>query len=102
MHLAAMKNPAHYSELEVAPRLLFLDGWTFQRNGIEARFSFRDFRDAFAFMLKVAMEAEKQDHHPDWSQRGNVVEIRLTTHSQGGVTDKDLNLAEKINIIYRR
>jgi 4a-hydroxytetrahydrobiopterin dehydratase len=86
----------HYSEEEVKPRLVFLPGWRFSSNGIQKEFEFRDFVTAFGFITKVAMEAEKADHHPEWSNVWNKVTIRLSTHDSGGVTDKDFQLAETI------
>jgi 4a-hydroxytetrahydrobiopterin dehydratase len=78
-----------------------LDGWTFDegRNGIAKSFGFADFGEAFAFMTRVALEAEKADHHPDWSNVWNKVDILLSTHSAGGVTQKDVALAAKIEAI---
>lgn len=86
----------HYSETEAAAKLVFLEGWTFKNNGIEKVFEFRDFVDAFSFMTKIAMEAEKMNHHPDWSNVYNKVTIRLSTHDVGGLTDKDFQLADHI------
>jgi 4a-hydroxytetrahydrobiopterin dehydratase len=86
----------HYSEVEVTPRLVFLTGWTFRDGGIEKSFVFRDFVDAFGFMTRVAIEAEKLNHHPEWSNVWNKVHMRLRTHDAGGVTDLDFKLAEII------
>ena len=88
---------AHYSEEEVKPRLVFLDGWTFKDDGIEKSYEFRDFVAAFSFMTRVAIEAEKMNHHPEWSNVYNTVKIRLTTHDAGGLTDADFQLAEIID-----
>ena len=87
------------SEREAA--LAGLDGWAFDsaRNGIVKRFSFADFGAAFAFMTRVALEAEKADHHPDWSNVWNRVDILLATHDAGGVTRKDIALAVRIEAI---
>ena len=78
-----------------------LAGWTFDdgRNGIAKSFTFADFGEAFAFMTRVALEAEKADHHPEWSNVWNRVDILLSTHDAGGVTDKDIALARKIDAI---
>jgi 4a-hydroxytetrahydrobiopterin dehydratase len=78
-----------------------LSGWTFNagRNGIEKSFKFADFGTAFAFMTRVAIEAEKADHHPDWSNAWNRVDVLLSTHSEGGVTGKDIALARRIEEI---
>ena len=89
------------SESERADALADLSGWTFDpaRNGIARRFSFADFGAAFAFMTRVALEAEKADHHPDWSNVWNRVDILLSTHDAGGVTQKDVALARKIQAL---
>jgi 4a-hydroxytetrahydrobiopterin dehydratase len=78
-----------------------LAGWTFDegRNGVAKSFKFADFGEAFAFMTRVALEAEKADHHPEWSNVWNRVDILLSTHSAGGVTAKDAALAAKIEAI---
>ena len=75
-----------------------LPGWTFDqgRDGIAKSFKFADFAAAFAFMTRVALAAEKADHHPEWSNVWNRVDILLTTHSDGGVTGKDIALAKAI------
>lgn len=88
---------SHYSEEEVKPRLVFLEGWSFQDDGIEKTYEFRDFISAFSFMTRVAIEAEKMSHHPEWSNVYNKVVIRLTTHDAGGLTDSDFKLAEIID-----
>ena len=89
------------SESERAEALAGLDGWSFDaaRNGIVKRFAFADFSAAFAFMTRVALEAEKADHHPEWSNVWNKVDILLSTHSAGGVTGKDIALAGRIEAI---
>ena len=86
------------TESERDEALAGLDGWTYDeaRNGIFKSFSFGDFGAAFAFMVRVALEAEKADHHPDWSNVWNRVDILLSTHSEGGVTAKDIALAKRI------
>jgi 4a-hydroxytetrahydrobiopterin dehydratase len=92
---------AKLSESERDQALVALDGWSFDaaRNGIVKGFKFADFGEAFAFMTRVALEAEKADHHPEWSNVWNKVDILLSTHSDGGVTAKDMKLAEKIEAI---
>ena len=72
--------------------------WEEKNNMLARKFEFKNFSEAFAFMTRVALEAEKMDHHPDWSNVYNKVEIRLSTHSAGDVvTDKDRKLAKKID-----
>ena len=78
-----------------------LDGWTYsaERDGIARSFRFKDFSAAFAFMTRVALAAEKADHHPEWLNVWNKVEVLLSTHSDGGVTEKDIALARTIDAI---
>jgi 4a-hydroxytetrahydrobiopterin dehydratase len=89
------------SESERDAALGDLPGWAFDaaRNGIAKGFKFADFGAAFAFMTRVALKAEKADHHPEWSNVWNRVDILLTTHDAGGVTAKDVALAAKIEAI---
>ena len=72
--------------------------WQEQDNKLVRDFQFADFSEAFAFMIRVALAAEKMDHHPWWSNVYNKVRIELTTHDKGNtITDKDRKLAEAIN-----
>jgi 4a-hydroxytetrahydrobiopterin dehydratase len=72
-----------------------LSGWSYdeEAKAIRRGFRFADFSEAFAFMTRVALAAEKADHHPDWSNSWNKVDVALSTHSAGGVTQKDIDLA---------
>jgi len=74
--------------------------WEEKNNSLYRKFEFRDFSEAFAFMTRVAMIAEKMNHHPKWTNVWNTVEIWLSTHDAGDVvTDKDRKLAEKIDTL---
>lgn len=74
--------------------------WQETDNKLYRKFQFKNFNEAFAFMTRVAMEAEKMDHHPLWTNVWNTVEIWLSTHDAGDiVTDKDHRLAAKIDAI---
>ncbi len=74
--------------------------WQEQDNKLYKKFEFKNFSEAFAFMTRVAMEAEKMDHHPLWTNVWNSVEIWLSTHSAGNtVTEKDRKLATKIDAL---
>jgi len=74
--------------------------WIEKDNTLYRKFEFRNFSEAFGFMTRVAMEAEKMDHHPRWTNVWNTVEIWLSTHDAGNVvTDKDRKLAKKIDAI---
>ncbi len=77
-----------------------IKNWTFDGGSIKREFSFENFVEAFSFMTAVAMEAEKLEHHPDWSNAYNKVIISLSTHSEKGVTQNDFDLATKIDGIY--
>jgi 4a-hydroxytetrahydrobiopterin dehydratase len=76
-----------------------LPGWSLVdgREAIERRFQFRDFNEAWGFMNRVALLAESQNHHPEWSNVWNRVRIELSTHDAGGLTDNDVKLARAIN-----
>ncbi|HXG81237.1 MAG TPA: 4a-hydroxytetrahydrobiopterin dehydratase [Sphingomicrobium sp.] len=75
------------------------DGWSLSEDGkaLEQSFRFKNFSEAFAFLTRVALHAEKVDHHPEFTSVWNRVDFRLTTHDTGGVTDRDIELAEAIN-----
>lgn len=85
-----------YDATQAAEPLQQLSGWNFANDGIEKDFKFADFVTAWGFMSRVAMLAEKADHHPEWRNVYNQVHIRLSTHDAGGLTDKDLDLAKAI------
>ncbi len=77
--------------------------WKEEDNQLKATFQFKDFMEAFAFMTEVAFHAEKQNHHPNWSNVYNKVEINLNTHDAGNiVTEKDHKLAQSIDIVYKK
>jgi 4a-hydroxytetrahydrobiopterin dehydratase len=79
--------------------LAVLPEWTLRGDGlaIERQFKFRNFSEAFAFMTRVAMIAEKHDHHPEWSNVYNGVTITLTTHDAGGLSERDVKMAKAID-----
>jgi 4a-hydroxytetrahydrobiopterin dehydratase len=74
--------------------------WQEQDNKLYRQFEFKNFNQAFSFMTRVALEAEKMDHHPEWTNVYNKVKIWLSTHDAGDVvTDKDRQLAKKIDAL---
>jgi 4a-hydroxytetrahydrobiopterin dehydratase len=81
-----------------------LSGWaeTPGREAIGRTFTFRDFNEAFGFMSRVALVAEKNDHHPEWRNVYKTVEVVLATHDAGGVTARDIELANAMNAIARQ
>ena len=83
------------SDEERAAALKAMPQWRYEaeERAIRRDFAFADFGEAFAFMTRAAIAAEKADHHPDWSNSWNKVAVALSTHSAGGVTGKDIELA---------
>ncbi len=88
----------------IAARLAELQGWSIVRDGaaIEKHFVFRDFRQAFGFMTECALAAEKLDHHPEWFNVYRKVDVTLTTHSAGGITELDFKLAVLMDLAAAR
>lgn len=80
-------------------KLRKLPDWTLCADGagIERHFSFRNFSEAFGFMTRAALAAEKLDHHPEWRNVYRTVEVRLSTHDAGGLTERDFRLAAKMD-----
>ena len=78
-----------------------LKGWSEVqgRDAITKKFNFKDFNEAFGFMLRAALVAEKLEHHPEWFNVYNKVEVTLSTHDAGGVTERDVRLATEMNRI---
>ncbi len=78
-----------------------LDGWDFDRDGDAFRkvFKFDDFSEAWGFMARVALIAEKSDHHPEWFNVYNKVDITLTTHDAGGLSQRDVKMAKAIEAL---
>ncbi len=85
---------------EVQDRLKQMPGWSEAENSINRKFTFKSFMPAIAFVNKIAEAAEQANHHPDITINYNQVGISLSTHSEGGITRKDFQLAEVIGKIY--
>ena len=81
------------NDAEIANRLAGMPGWERAGNKIRREYLFSDFICAFGWMTLVAMGAEKHDHHPEWKNVYNRVEVELTSHDAGGITDRDFRLA---------
>ncbi len=80
------------------------DGWSLEDGGkaLVRSFKFKDFSEAFGFLARVALHAEKVDHHPEFTSRWNRVDFRLTSHDAGAVTNRDRKLAESIDALAAR
>ena len=89
------------AESEIDLALVDLQGWQRDETGkaIVRTFRFADFSQAFGFMARAALAAEKLDHHPECSDVYNKVTVRLTTHGSGGITELDISLATRINAL---
>jgi 4a-hydroxytetrahydrobiopterin dehydratase len=89
------------SQAERTALLPDLPAWTLDaaRDGITRSFRFKDFSQAFGFMSRVALLAEKADHHPEWSNVWNRVDILLTTHDAGGLSMRDIEMAKAIDAL---
>jgi len=87
------------SDQQITAALNDLPGWSLRDGKLHRDFKFSDFSEAFGFMARVAIAAEKMDHHPDWSNSWNKVSVDLVTHSAGGITDNDVKLAKQMNAI---
>lgn len=84
---------------QIEKKLSDLAGWTYEEPVIQKTFEFGDFREAFSKMTAIAFVAEDQQHHPDWENSYNTLKIKLTSHEEGGITDKDFKMAKAIEDI---
>jgi 4a-hydroxytetrahydrobiopterin dehydratase len=87
------------SDDDVDNALTGLDGWLLENGKLSRDFKFANFIEAFGFMTRAAIEAEKMDHHPEWSNVYNKVSVQLVTHSADGITSLDVALAMKMNAL---
>jgi 4a-hydroxytetrahydrobiopterin dehydratase len=91
-----MRSPL-LTESEIRQKLADLSGWEYAGRSLCREFQFKTFVRAFAFMTACALEAEKLNHHPDWTNVYGTVRVRLNTHDAGGVTELDFALAKKMD-----
>lgn len=94
-----MKRPTKMNQEQILLELKELKGWKETEGMLYREFELKDFSSAWAFMTRVAMMAEKMDHHPDWNNVYNKVSIKLSTHDAKGITALDFELARAINDI---
>ena len=84
---------------QIETQIKELPGWSFTGSTIETQLKFKDFKEAFSVMTRIAFECEALNHHPDWKNVYNQLHIALNTHDVQGITDKDFSLARKIQEI---
>ena len=85
------------SAVEIKTALSGLEGWTYESDALAKTFPFKTFPEALSFMVRVGFEAEKMNHHPEWTNVYNKVSVRLNTHDAGSkVTEKDVELAKRM------
>jgi 4a-hydroxytetrahydrobiopterin dehydratase len=89
------------TETQITKALAALPGWSYVDGKLHSEIRFKDFNEAFGFMTRVALIAEKMDHHPDWSNSWNAVVIDVVNHAAGGVTQRCFDLALAASGIYR-
>jgi 4a-hydroxytetrahydrobiopterin dehydratase len=86
-------------QYEINRRLDDLEGWEYKDDAIHTSFQFENFKECFSVMVRIAFEAEAQQHHPNWTNVYSQLQISLSTHDAGGVTEKDFKLARSIENI---
>lgn len=97
-----MSKRARLDDAAAAARLAQLEGWDLDDGRLHRSFEFDDFVQAFGFMTSVALVAERMNHHPDWSNSYRTVEIHLSSHDVGGLSERDFELAAHIDALRAR
>jgi 4a-hydroxytetrahydrobiopterin dehydratase len=92
-----MPRPTALSSEDIESRLKLRAGWNLENDKLHRVFEFKSFVEAFGFMSQIAILAEKMDHHPEWSNVYNRVEVCLTTHDASGISELDFELAEHMD-----
>ena len=88
---------AKLSDDQIKEKLKELQGWQLVNGKLHKEFQFKDFNQAFGFMTRAALHAEKMDHHPEWFNVYNKIKVDLMTHDAGGITENDVKLAKILN-----
>ena len=96
-----MSSPTRFSQSEIEAELEQRDLWSLQDNKLHKEFRFEDFIEAFGWMSRVAMVAERMGHHPEWFNVYNKVVVDLTTHDVGGISNLDFELASQMDALAR-
>jgi 4a-hydroxytetrahydrobiopterin dehydratase len=97
-----MTSRQRLAEAQITEQLASLDGWTLTEGKIRKSYRFRDFSEAFGWMTRAAMAAEKRDHHPDWSNCWATVIVEFSTHDAGGLTTADFEMAKEFDRLLPR
>ncbi|MDH4016036.1 MAG: 4a-hydroxytetrahydrobiopterin dehydratase [Actinomycetota bacterium] len=92
-----MARPKQLEPADIEARLASLPGWSIEAEKLHREFRFADFNEAFAFMTRAALVAERMDHHPEWFNVYSTVRVDLTTHDAGGISELDFELATRMN-----
>ena len=95
--MARREPPPVLRSSELEPALASLDGWEVKNGKLHREFVFANFVEAFGFMARAALVAERADHHPEWFNVYRTVRVDLTTHESGGITERDTALARTMN-----
>jgi 4a-hydroxytetrahydrobiopterin dehydratase len=95
-----MSRPTALAQKDIDARLKTRPGWKLEQDKLHRSFKFSNFVEAFGFMSQIAILAEKMDHHPEWSNVYNRVDVLLTTHDADGVSELDFELAEHMDRLY--
>lgn len=86
-----------YDDKTIQNELKNLPGWEYSNGALERNFVFADFKETIMYMVRISYEAESINHHPDWTNGYNKLNIRLSTHAANGITERDFMLAKRIN-----
>lgn len=89
------------TDVEIAEHMKSLPGWTLGEDRISRSYRFRDFVEAFGWMSSIALVAEQMNHHPEWKNVWATVEVELSTHDAGGLTELDMKMAAKMDELSR-
>lgn len=87
------------NDSQIQEKLANLSGWSYENGSITKSYKFKDFKQTFAVMTRIAFECEAQNHHPEWENVYNSLTIQLNTHDAGGITQKDFDLATSVENI---
>lgn len=95
-------KPSKFAAAQIQSGLKKLPGWTLKKGKLHREYTFKDFVQAFSFMTACALEAEKMNHHPEWSNVWASVTVDLQTHDAGGITELDFTLAGKMEKLSKK